>query len=480
MQATLLQPTAQGGIKSIPFDALPPDAWKQLLGTSYASEGDARDVIGLYEQVPWLYRAVELRADAVASMPIKWTRAGSDDELADEPRFDFHANWSNILNIIEGWLTLYGHAYLFKGVNGAGKVKELRPLHPDTIMPKIDAAKGLTGFERMIQGRRLPIALEEVVYFWRPSRRHEVGYGTAPAKAAMSAAGLMSQAMQFNDAYLKQGVIAPTLVTVDGSPTTSDMENLQSWVERVASSLRNAFRARILRAGIKVEQLQPVDMSKFGMDRMTDKQREEIATALGVPYSLLFSGAANYATANAEQFNFYDLTIVPECDLIAEALNAQLFEALGYELHFAEDELELYQDAETKRAQEKLVPLVVNGIIGTNEAREELGYEPRAEQQPPAPSVDEQPSASEVLERMLNERAPQQTEDTPQSKALALWRKVAKSRYSEGKRDKARQFEDAALSAYVKAYVSSGLEGAETVDDVDAVFTGAQSWVGYP
>ena len=57
----------------------------------------------------------------------------------------------------------------------------------------------------------------------------------------------------------------------------------------------------------------------LAMPELTDSKRQDIATAMGVPHSLVASGAANYwATAQADRLNLYDFTILPEATLVAE------------------------------------------------------------------------------------------------------------------------------------------------------------------
>src|SRR5260221_5726150 len=79
---------------------------------------------------------------------------------------------------------------------------------------------------------------------------------------------------------------------------------------------------------------------------LTDQARQEVSTALGVPLSLMKSDALAGGTAVAEQINFYDQTIIPECDLIAEVVNAQWLDALGLTLVFHPEKLEIFQSLE--------------------------------------------------------------------------------------------------------------------------------------
>ena len=83
---------------------------------------------------------------------------------------------------------------------------------------------------------------------------------------------------------------------------------------------------------------------------LTDEKREDIATALGVPHSLLFSNATNFATAEQDELNFYKQTIIPDATAIARAMNRQYFEPAGYRLHFQPDQMDIFQEDEEDRS----------------------------------------------------------------------------------------------------------------------------------
>jgi HK97 family phage portal protein len=359
---------ANGGIstKSVTLDALPDAAWTSLTG------GAPTQALDLYESTPWLYRAVNLRADALAALPTRWTNA-TEQPLTADPKLPFALDLPHLLNLIEGWLTLYGVAYLFKGINAARRVKSLRPLHPATVSPVYDDARGLIGYERSAGGERIPLALEEVVAISLPARRAELGYGTPPARAALLAAGMLRAADSFSDAYFHHGAMMPTLITVEGVPTSGELEHLQSWATRAMTGISNAFRTLALRGNVSVQPLSGnVELGKLALPELTDKKREDIATALGVPHSLLFSSAANYATARQDDLHFYDKTILPQARRIESALNAGLFAPLGIRLRFAPERLEIYQELEAQKA-EKVAALYTAGILSKSEAREMMG-----------------------------------------------------------------------------------------------------------
>lgn len=101
--------------------------------------------------------------------------------------------------------------------------------------------------------------------------------------------------------------------------------------------------------------------------------------AMGIPFSLLYSAAANFATAQMDNLSFYQKTVVPRCDMIEEALNDQLLKPLGLTLEFDPDQLDVYQAAQVEQAK-AVRGLVGKPILTVNEGRAMLRYDPLAEE----------------------------------------------------------------------------------------------------
>src|SRR5690554_1073470 len=95
---------------------------------------------------------------------------------------------------------------------------------------------------------------------------------------------------------------------------------------------RNAWRSVIIRATMK-----PIvigdGVKDIGSPEIERMAREDIATTMGVPQSMLWSDALAGGTVEAEQVNFYETTIMPECELIQQAYNSQYLEKLGMRLY---------------------------------------------------------------------------------------------------------------------------------------------------
>jgi HK97 family phage portal protein len=487
----LVQQRPDGNVKSIPLHATTPEMWQSWRdGVGVVDDGD---LAKLLKRVPWLQRGIDARANAIANLPFAFAKG--DDELSEGelPPLPFVVEFDHLLNVIEGWLTLYGAAYLFKGLNAVRIPKELRVMHPKTITPEFDKTVGLKGFKRRLpgSGEELTLSPDDLAYVWLPSRTAEVGPGDAPALAALSAAGLLRSADEFGTLYFENGVIAPTLVTVPAGTPDAEKKRLETWAQRAVTGLKKAFNVVGIAADVKVSSLgQQIPLGSLALPEMTDKKREDIATALGVPQSMLAANAANFATAQQDKLNFYDETIIPEARRIEAALNRQVFGPLGWTLKFKPERLEMYQRLEVEKA-DKLAGLYEKDIYTREEVREEMGKDAvpsvgkfksdtRTEsaiaiaQSRPAPVFPPQPNQPPQLP------PGQSAEQKAVADELVKWERKALKRIEEGKPEKAREFESDTLPWAVKVWVVAALEEARTAEDVKLAFVGVNAWEGYP
>lgn len=348
------------GLKAVAIDELPPEAW-----TFYSGGQDKKPLQLLKEYwraVPWLFRGVQLRAQALSALPFAIVnRVGKDvDTSADYDNIlGFLPDPVSLLYLVEAALTLLGRAYLFREKNRA-RTLDLRYLLPTSITPKInetpgrDEPVGLVGFIRQLRHGKKLLPVEDIVYFWTPDPFVELGPPTgSPGQAALRAAGALFSIDGFANAFFSRGAIKATLLTVEGSPREGEKKKLEAWWRRFITGAKNAFAAKVISAAVK-----PVILGE-GMGELSDteftkEKREDIATALGVPQTMLWSTAAaglgGGSVVTSDNLSFYRDTIVPEAEFAASVLNSQLLDGLGYRLDFRPETLDVYQADENERA----------------------------------------------------------------------------------------------------------------------------------
>jgi len=380
-------------MKSInPWDVDDPRGWT-VLGNGTAT-GE------LWQRVPWFYRGMKDRANNVSSMP--WGIYAGEDEVSNSANWrdakpamlDFITNPRRLFSQIEQSLVIAGKAYLALECNKSGYVKGMKYLNPSTIEEVYDKATGeITGYLRKINGKQIPCTPAnmppengkvQILAIYDPDYTAEIGPGCASdGLAAMTAAGVLLSYDEFTRSYFDRGAIKASIMTIE-SGTPQEQERLQAWWTDVVSGVRNAFTGLVFRGKVNSPVVigDGLEAISNGADTLATQRRQDISTALGIPESRLWSSAANYATRKEDEAAYYRGTIIPECGLIREALNEQLFtkehKLDGWHIEFQPETLDVFQEDETSRAG-ALGQLTTAGIPLVT-AMEILGYDLTDEQ----------------------------------------------------------------------------------------------------
>ena len=344
-KATLI---GANGVKGL---SLTNDAdWVQVLG-GQARGGDLGEA---FRKVAWLHRGVMLRAQAIAGMPFAILKGGREVDRSSgyANRLGFFPDPSRLLAQVESSLTLHGYAYLFVRRNRVRPLG-LRYLDPGTIEPQIDESAGLTGFKRRIKGGTDDFALEDLVYFWGIDPYVEIGHprGSA-AQAALAAAEVLMNVDKFAASFFKRGAIRATVFSAPEGIPEAERLRFRNWLRRFfGGGIETAHAIEVLNSDRTEATVIGEGIHELADNALTREKREDIATALGVPHSLLFSNAATYATARQDELNFQSRTILPEAAFIQQTLNEQLFMKAGYRFEFRPEELSTFQEEEAHRAE---------------------------------------------------------------------------------------------------------------------------------
>lgn len=471
------------GTKAIPLSSLRPEAWTPA-DDEEVGGGSGLTVRRGQTRVPVLYRAIDMRAKAVSRMPFRLERAGQD-VTNDEEQQLLTKQLRRLLYLTEASLCCYNAAYWELGTNPLGR--NLTPfwLATPSIRPDIDPIRGLKGYYRS-GGRGGYLQPRQVAHYWGLSADVELGPDPllAPVAVTLGAAGLLHYLDRFATGFFQRGATKVTLLSVEGNPPQKELDKLDAWWKRMVSGVRNAFGSVVIRAGVK-PQVIGSSVQETAAPALVKLSREDVAIGMGVPMSLLFSNALAGGTADAERLNFYDFTVVPECEsIIDEPLNELYLARLGLRLIWTPEKLEVYQKAELAKAQ-ALTQLVGQPMMTVDEGRERLELAPMAPApaapQDPAPQGDTPPPPPAGPEAPApappDAPAPDSgssvllpgTFDALRAADLERWQRKALTRFRAGKAA-AVAFESAYIDESEAALIAHGLAHAGTADEVKASF----------
>ena len=357
------------GIKAIPMEQLPPEAW-----TSLSDDGDSSNAALYGRTVAFLYRAVNVRANTVASLPFTLSRRGNPIWATDDDEMPRDMPWLAALPMLlwqtESAMCFTSESFWLKERNRA-RLLSLRWLQPSSMTPVWKPA-GLEYFERRVGTQRLRLELDDVVYTWLHGLS-ETEPLTPPAEVAATAAGVIYNADLFVTGFFKRGAIKATLLAVPQNTSDEERKRLKSWWQRVVEGVTGAWSAHVVQSGT-IEAVQIGEgLESLSNATLTAEKREDVLSALGVPHSLVMANAANFATSQQDELNFYNQTIIPQARLIEWQVNEQLFEPLGMELHFEPQKLSVFQEDEEQRAQS--LQAMTNAGVPLALAMQILGFE---------------------------------------------------------------------------------------------------------
>ena len=399
---------------------------------------------GLADRVAWLYRCVQVRGYAVSTLP--WVLQRGDETVWDSqeatapPKLAWLDDLVSLLYLTECSLCLTGEAFWLLPKRGQAP----RWLTPWSVKPVWDELYGLIRFERTAGVGTRTLTVDQVAYF-RLLGLHETAPGRAPAEVAADAAGLIYNADVFATGFFERGAIPAVLLSVTGNPSESEMQRLNDRWKRMLSGVKRAWETFVVRGEVTPQVIgQPI--KDLAMPELTDTKRQDIATALGVPYSLVMSDAANFATAQADRLNFYDFTVLPQATMqLARVVNRQVLAGTPYQFKFVPERMNIYQEDEGARAtafstyvNAGLLPSVAAQIVGV-QLPDDMEYsdidpEPQPEPQPPAPPAPEPEAPVEdgrqreasALRRWLKKREGKQVDlDDFRAEFLDDWEKHA-------------------------------------------------------
>ena len=342
------------GIKQVTLTSS--EGWTNLTGGSTADETDIKE---RYIRVPFLNRAVNLRANALSSLPFAIVRDDSGVEIDSSEDYSnalgFLPNPQRLLYLVESSLFLMGRSYLFRSYNRV-KTLDLRYVLATSISPEFDADKGLVGFKRQLANRTLELEPEDLVYFWQLDPYVEIGpANSSPAMAALSAADVLFNVDQFASSFFERGAIKVTLLTTKGPVPEQERNRLKSWWSRLFRGSDSAWNSEIVQA----DAIEPVVLGE-GVGELSDSElvkekREDIATAAGIPMTLLWSteasGLGGGGVVESDERKFYEQTVVPQARFVEGVLNEQVFRPMGLRWAFRPETLDVFQEDEGKRAQ---------------------------------------------------------------------------------------------------------------------------------
>jgi hypothetical protein len=174
---------------------------------------------------------------------------------------------------------------------------------------------------------------------------------------------------------MEKGALKQFLLLVKGNLPPEEMEQTRQRYRDLFAGSATAGDIGVLRGGDKGVDIEVVGDGISGLDNvpLRDMLNDEIATALGVPRSLMSPEAANYATSVNDKKTLIQNTVLFQVKLFEEVINEQVLPD-GLMVRFKVGDMEEMQ-RDNQQEADALGNLVDKGIMKKKEARHQLGLE---------------------------------------------------------------------------------------------------------
>ncbi|MGF1506169.1 MAG: phage portal protein [Anaerolineae bacterium] len=422
-----------------------------------------------YSAAVWAYRCIKLRADAVAGVPL--LLLGSDGvPIEGHPLIrllrDVNPRTMNLGDLVratEAAYNIWGVSYWLVERMGTTP-RAIYWLNPQTVEPVVDAQRGITAYRQMVGGRTRMLDPADVIAFRNFNPLDDLG-GLSPLGVVLNEVNAEISAAEYVAAFFANDTRPAGLLTTDQPMVDSELERVQTWWQRLFGGPKNSWKTGIVGSGLR---WQPVSQAHtdLALVELRAEDRRAICAAFGVPPGL--AGAwesVTYATAREQKASFYEDTMLPQKEYLAEVLNWSLVArypdlvARGARLAWDVDSITALRESATDRVN-RLRSLFEAGSITRNEVRAELGL-PLAPVDGYTYQLVEEDSGMAVKSDWIEE--------------LNRWERFAVRRVKEGRH--LRPFRSDVLPDRLREGVQEALADVVSVEDVRGLFNAVRDFI---
>ncbi|CAB4157458.1 COG4695 Phage-related protein [uncultured Caudovirales phage] len=341
---------------------------------SFAEEAYVRNVIA--------YQAINKIAEAVSS--VRWVAYRGETEVTQSPALDLINNPNptqsgrEFIEAKIGYLMISGNAY-DERIMISGQPREMYTHRPDRmkVVPGQNGTPKAYIYE--VASSRVTWQVDDVgksdIRHMRLFNPLNDWYGQAPVEAAAYAIDQHNEAMKWVQALLQNSARPSGALVSKGDALTDEQYNrLKAQMEMQYQGGANAGRPMLLEGGLDWKEmgLSPTDM---GVIDSKNSAARDISLAFGVPPQLLgIPGDNTYSNYSEARLSFWEDTIIPLVDRLAEEFTAFIGEPYGVEIRADMDQIPAIVDK--RRTLWEMVN--ASTVLTINEKREAMGYDPIA------------------------------------------------------------------------------------------------------
>lgn len=367
---------------------------EQWLANIFNSQPGHFDQMRQYQKSAIVYRAVKMRADAVARAPLKaytTKRTGELDWVGTNHPVQQHLDrvnpwWTHadLWRGVETYLSLWGQAFRWVD-NSASSVAEWEQwlLRPDKVVVVVDNTRNPASFEYIKgfiydpHGANFPMLPDEVIWdrYFNPLDEFS---GLSPLAPLQEVLQMRSEMITTNRNLFKNGALVQNLAFLfQGTLTQVQVDDFYRRIEDRHSTPDNAQRPIVGDNGADVKNL---GLTNREMEWMAGLKwtKDDVLTAYEIPEEMLPGGESRtFDNREAAERYFYRHTITNEWALLESTMGERFAPMLPPEyknltLKFDTMIVEGMQEAVNAKA-DRLRADVIAGVLTPDEYRAEFG-----------------------------------------------------------------------------------------------------------
>lgn len=304
--------------RSAMYDLHPELRDRLLIASTMGARGRQRykTYSDIYASYQWVFRAIDLRAKAMASLPVKLTRNGEpanapnpfDSPNQRQGASEFWRAWETIIN-------LHGEVFIEIVPDRRGQPAEFWVRSPDECEPVFEdstigvAYQRLTGFKLAHLEDPLP---PERIIWWRYFNPKNPVRGLSPISAVREGIVIDILSQTFASTFLRHGARPDFVILAPEGLTRSEREQIrQEFLERY-SGVEHWSEPIVLESG--VVDIKPLTVPQKDMEWIEQRKmsRDEVAAIFGVPDEMMGYGRNTYENYAQAERVFWQGTIVPQ------------------------------------------------------------------------------------------------------------------------------------------------------------------------
>jgi HK97 family phage portal protein len=305
-------------------------AWDRSLWNLYGSQSLSGEVVTEQTALTYsaVFNAISLISGTIGALPLHlMQRKGEKKRIADDRKLYsvMHDQWNPYMTAMAGRECLmahilsWGNGYAEKVRDGYGEIRELWPITPNRVTPKMEGGE-LVYDIRM--DREAPITLPRDKVLHVPGLGFDGFIGYSVIAMARKSIGLGMAMETFGSNFFGKGTNPSMVVSHPGQ--LKDPVNLRKALQESYSGLGQSHRLMLLEEGMKVEKYGiPPNDCQFLESR--GFQIPEIARFFNLPpHKLKDLSKSSFNNIEQEQISFLTDSILPWLVRLESNFNMQL------------------------------------------------------------------------------------------------------------------------------------------------------------